>query len=160
MAQANPKADLGSATIAKNRRARFDYQIEDTLEAGLVLQGSEARALRDHGADLSDAWVEIDNRGEAWVRGMRVPALRHAPLAHEEKRARKLLLHRSQIDKLRGALERDGMTLIATRLYFKEGRAKLEVATARGRKHHDKRQYLKERADTREARQAMLKRRQ
>lgn len=159
MAKANAKPDAGVQLVAKNRRARFEYDIGDTLEAGLMLIGSEVRSLRDQGADLSDAWIDIDGRGEAWVKGLRIPSLKHAAFAHEEKRTRKLLVHRTQIERLRAATEREGMTLIATRIYFRGPRAKLEVASAKGRKQHDKRQYLKERAETREVRQAVLKHR-
>lgn len=111
--------------------------------------------MRENGADLGDAWVDIDQRGEAWVRGMRIPPLKHAAFGHEEKRARKLLLHREQIDRLRSSVEREGMTLIATKCYFKNNHAKLEVALARGRKMHDKRQAIKERDADKEARAAI-----
>lgn len=159
MAKAPAKPEPAIQLVAKNRRARFEYDIGDTLEAGLQLIGSEVRSLRDQGADLSDAWIDIDSRGEAWVKGLRIPQLKHAAFSHEEKRSRKLLIHRSEIDRLKGALEREGMTLIATSIYFKGSHAKLAVSTAKGRKHHDKRQYLKEREDSRDARQAMLKHR-
>jgi len=149
------KADAGDRLVSKNRRAFFDYEVGDTFEAGLVLIGSEARSLRENSADLADAWVDIDARGEAWVRGMRIPPLKHAAFGHEEKRARKLLLHKEQIDKLRGFTMRDGMTLVVTKCYFKQNRAKLEVAPARGRKKHDKRQAMRERDADREARVAI-----
>ena len=141
--------------IATNRRAHFDFELGDKYEAGLSLLGSEARSMRVNGADVSTAWVEINHQGEAWVREMRVPVLVHAAFAHTEKRPRKLLLHREEIDTLKGAIERDGMTLVVTRCYFKEGRAKLEFAVARGKKMHDKRQTLREKDSAREARQAM-----
>jgi SsrA-binding protein len=148
------KADFSDRVVAVNRRARYDYELVDNFEAGLVLIGSEVRALREGSADLSDAWVEIQ-RGEAFVRGMRIPTLKHAAFAHEEKRARKLLLHGSQIEALEGAAERDRMTIVATKLYFKQGKAKLEIATARGKKMHDKRQTIKERDAAKEARLAI-----
>ncbi|HEX3594842.1 MAG TPA: SsrA-binding protein SmpB [Polyangiaceae bacterium] len=141
--------------VATNRRASFDFELGDKYEAGMSLLGSEARSMRVNGADVSTAWVEINQRGEAWVKEMRVPVLTHAAFAHTEKRPRKLLLHRAELDTLRGAIERDGMTLIVTRCYFKEGRAKLEFAVARGKKKHDKRQSLREKDSAREARQAM-----
>lgn len=147
--------DIGDRLVAKNRRAHFDYELGQTYEAGIVLIGSEVRSMREHGADLGEAWVDLDHRGEAWVRGMRIPPLRHAAFGHEEKRMRKLLLHREQIDKLRGSVEREGMTLIATKCYFKNNRAKLEIALARGRKVHDKRQAIKERTADKEARAAI-----
>ncbi len=144
----------GDRLVSKNRRARFDYELGDTYEAGLVLIGSEVRSLRENGADLGDAWVDIQ-RDEAWIKGMRVPPLKHSAFGHEERRVRKLLLHREQIERLRGAVERDGMTLIATKCYFKDNRAKLEIAVARGKKRHDKRQSLRERDASREARAAI-----
>jgi len=145
----------GDRLISKNRRASFNYELGDTYEAGLVLIGSEARSLRENTADLTDAWVDIDGRNEAWVKGMRVPCLKHAAFGHEERRPRKLLLHREQIDKLRGLVERDGMTLIVTKCYIKGGRAKLEFALARGKKTHDKRQALRTKMDDRDAQAAM-----
>jgi SsrA-binding protein len=151
---AKPKAG-GDRVVSKNRRAFFDYEIGDTYEAGLVLIGSEVRSLRENSADLSDAWVDIDGRGEAWVKGMRIPTLKHAAFGHEERRPRKLLLHREQIDRIRGLTQRDGMTLIVTKCYFKENRAKIEVAAGKGKKKHDKRQALRERDADKEARVAM-----
>ncbi len=147
-------ADFGDRVVAKNRRARFDYELGETTEAGLVLIGSEVRSLREGSADLSDAWVDIVS-GEAWVKGMRIPTLKYAAFGHEEKRARKLLLHKAQIEKLMAAQERDRMALVATKLYFKDGRAKLEVAIAKGKKSHDKRQTLRERDAAKEARDAI-----
>ena len=144
----------GDRLISKNRRAHFDYDLGERFEAGVVLIGSEARSLRESPADLTDAWVDID-RGEAYVKGMRIPALKHAAFGHEEKRARKLLLHRSQIDQLRAAVDRDRMTLVVTKAYFKQGRVKLEVALAKGRKHADKRHAIKQRDAAREARDAI-----
>jgi SsrA-binding protein len=148
-----------TGVVAKNRRAGFDYELSDRYEAGLQLIGSEARSLRVNGGDVSTAWVQIDHRGEAWVREMRIPLLPHAAFGHQEKRTRKLLLHRAEIEKLRGTIEREGMTLVVTRVYFKDGRAKLEFAIARGKKQHDKRHSLREKENEREARQAMRQRR-
>ena len=105
MAAAKQKGG-GDRLISKNRRASFNYELGDAYEAGLVLIGSEARSLRENTADLTDAWVDIDGRNEAWVKGMRVPPLKHAAFGHDERRPRKLLLHREQIDKLRGLVER------------------------------------------------------
>lgn len=159
MAKAAPNAKKkaapnGDRLIAQNRRARHDFELGKSFEAGVVLVGSEARALREGTADLSDAWVEI-TRGEAWVKGMRVPPLAHSFLGHDEKRSRKLLLHRSQIDELLGAQERERMTLVATKLYFKDGRVKLELCVARGKKQYDKRQTLRQRDADKEARVAI-----
>lgn len=144
----------GDRVIAQNRRARHEFELGKSFEAGLVLTGSEARALREGPADVSEAWVEIQ-RGEAFVKGMRVPPLPHSFLGHAEKRPRKLLLHRAQIDELLGAQERERMTLVVTKLYFKEGRVKLEVCVARGKKLFDKRQTLKQRDADKEARIAI-----
>lgn len=151
---AQPKAK-NSNVVAVNRRAGFDFELGEKYEAGLSLLGSEARSLRVNGADVSTAWVDINQRGEAFVKEMRIPVLNHAAFGHEERRPRKLLLHRAEIETLRGSIEREGMTLIVTRCYFKEGRAKLEFAVARGKKKHDKRQSLREKDSAREARQAM-----
>jgi SsrA-binding protein len=155
MAKSVSKANQGDRLVSKNRRAYFDYDVGETYEAGLALIGSEVRSLRQNSADLSDAWVDIDRHSQAWVKGMRIPPLTHAAFGHEERRPRKLLLHAGEIDTLRGASERDGMTLIVTRCYFKNNRAKIEVALARGRKRHDKRHALREKEAGREARQAV-----
>ncbi|HWP04422.1 MAG TPA: SsrA-binding protein SmpB [Polyangiaceae bacterium] len=162
MARAHDKKSSkegGDRLVSKNRRAFFDYDVGDTFEAGLVLIGSEVRSLRESSADLTDAWVDIDGRGEAWVKGLRIPPLKHAAFGHEERRPRKLLLRKEQIDKLRGANQRDGMTLIVTKCYFKNNRAKLEIAEGKGRKKYDKRQAVKARDADKEARQAMRARR-
>ena len=147
--------DGGDRLVSKNRRAFYDYEVGDVFEAGLVLIGSEVRSLRENSADLSDARVDITSGGEAWVKGLRIPPLKHAAFGHEERRPRKLLLHREQIDRLRGASERDGATLIVTKCYFKQNRAKLEIAEARGKKKYDKRQALRARDADREARVAV-----
>src|ERR1043165_2181083 len=132
---AKPKGK-DDTTIATNRRAHFDYELGDRYEAGLSLIGSEARSLRVSRADVSTAWVDIDARGQAWVREMKIPVLPHAAFGHEEKRPRRLLLHRKEIEELRGKVERDGMTLVVTRCYYKDNRAKLEFAMARGKKKY------------------------
>ncbi len=152
---AQPKESDGPGTVAVNRRARFDFELGDRYEAGLALMGSEVRALREHGADLSDAWVDVLR--EPLVKGMRIPRLAHAREAHEEKRVRKLLLHANEAEQLRAAMKRDGMTLVVTRCYFKGRLAKLELAVARGKKKHDKRQAVKERDAAQEARQAVAR---
>lgn len=147
--------DDGCRLIAKNRRARFLYELGESFEAGMVLIGSEARSLRVNGADLTDAWVDIDQRGEAWLKGLRIPVIEHAAFGHEARRVRKLLLHARQILRLRAGVEREGMTIIATSCYFKRNRAKVEVALARGKRKHDKRQAMRERDAAREAQQAI-----
>jgi SsrA-binding protein len=144
----------GDRLIAQNRRARHEFELGKSFEAGIALIGSEARALREGPADISEAWVEI-KRGQAYVQGMRVPPLAHSFLGHDEKRARKLLLHRGQIDELMGAQDQDRMTLVATKLYFKAGLVKLELCIARGKKQYDKRQTLRQRDADKEARVAI-----
>ena len=152
---ADKKHPTGDRLVSKNRRASFDYELGDAYEAGIQLIGSEARSLRENTADLTDAWVDIDSRGEAWVKGMRVPPLKHAAFGHDERRPRKLLLHRAQIDKLTVLVDREGMTLIVTKCYIKSGRAKIELAVARGKKVHDKRHTLRAKEADREAEAAM-----
>jgi SsrA-binding protein len=153
--QPETQANKGDRLVGKNRRAQFEYELGERHEAGLVLIGSEARSLRINAPGLSDAWVDIDSRGQAWVKGLRIPILKHAAFGHDETRMRKLLLHAEEIESLRAAVEREGMTLVVTKVYFKNSRAKLEVAVARGRKKYDKRQLLRERDAAREAQQAM-----
>jgi SsrA-binding protein len=154
MAKENVRTLRGDRVVGRNKRAFYDYEVGDTFEAGLVLIGSEVRSLRVQGCDLSDAWVDIVG-GEAWVKGMNIPTLKHAAFGHQEKRGRKLLLHREQIERLRGASERERMTLVVTKCYFKNNRAKIEVALARGKKKHDKRQAIRDRDDARDAAVAM-----
>jgi SsrA-binding protein len=141
--------------LAQNKRARHDYELHERYEAGLVLLGSEARSLRDLSPNLTDSFVDIDKSGEAWVFQLRIQPLTHAAFGHSETRPRKLLLHDYEIAKLRVAKERSGMTLIPTKLYYKQGRAKLEVAVAQGRKKHDKREAIKAQTAEREARLAI-----
>ncbi len=147
----------GERVLAQNRRASFDYELGDKYEAGLQLLGSEARSIRNHAPTIVDAFVDIDRSGEAWVKQMRIPPLSHAAFGHEEVRPRKLLLHRNEIDRLRGKTEKEGMTLVPTRVYYKQGRAKLEFRVARGRKKHDKRQAIRERTEKAEARAAIAR---
>jgi SsrA-binding protein len=145
--------------VARNRRASFDYELGDRYEAGMVLMGSEARSLRERAPDLADAWVDVQG-GEAWVKGLRIPRLDHAAFGHEEEtRKRKLLLHKKEIDALQNAAARERMTIVVTKLYFKDGRAKLEVALGKGKREYDKRQTVKARDADREARIAMRGRR-
>jgi SsrA-binding protein len=146
---------FGDRVVAVNRRARFEYELGDKYEAGLQLIGSEVRALRVHGADLSDAWVDITRTKQAIVRGMRIPSLTHAAFAHAEARPRNLLLHTAEIERLGSMIERERMTVVALSCYFKNGRAKLEIALARGKKQYDKRQSLKERDAKRETHAAI-----
>src|SRR6478735_12220079 len=133
-------------TVAINRKARHDYSIEDTLEAGLVLTGTEIKSVRDGKANLQDAFARIEH-GEAWLVGAHIP-----PWAggnrnnHEPRRDRKLLLHRVQIDQLLGKTRAKGLTLVPLRLYISDrGRAKIELGLAKGKQHHDRRRDIADR---------------
>jgi SsrA-binding protein len=131
--------------VAENRRARFDYYVEDTFEAGLALQGTEVKALRAGEASIAESYAEVKD-GQVWLINANIPEYSHGNrLNHEPRRPRKLLLHEREIDKLFGAVERKGMTLVPLSVYFNgRGRAKVELALAKGRQAHDKRQHLKE----------------
>jgi SsrA-binding protein len=131
--------------ISVNRRARHEYHIDETIEAGLVLVGSEVKALREGKANLNDSYARID-RGEAWLMNLHIsPYGPASQFGHEPTRTRKLLLHGREIERLTGKVKERGYTLVPLRLYFKNGRAKVEVALARGKKLHDKRETIKER---------------
>lgn len=145
----------GEKVLAQNRRAKFDYELTDRYEAGLCLIGSEARSLRETSPGINDAFIDIDRNGEAWVKQMRIAQMSHAAFGHTETRARKLLLHKKELNQIRAALEREGMTAVPTKIYYKNGRAKLELALAKGKKLHDKRHAIKERTEEREARAAI-----
>ena len=133
-------------TVAENRRARFDYHIEDTFEAGIQLTGTEVKSLRFGEGSIAESYAEIRN-GECWLVNSNVPEFSHGNrFNHEPKRPRKLLLHRREVDRLQGAVERKGMTLVPLSIYFNSrGRAKVELALARGKNTADKRQTIKER---------------
>jgi SsrA-binding protein len=147
----------GDKVIARNRRASFDYELGDKFEAGLVLVGTEVKMLRIGKADLTDTWCSVE-RGEAFLNGMNIPLLEGAAFGHaKDKRARKMLLHAKEIEELGRAIQREGMTAVATQLYFKNGRVKVEIALARGKKHADKRQSIKEKDADREAKVAMAR---
>lgn len=162
MSGSKKKAEVDKSAdrlLAQNKRARHDYELGDRYEAGLSLIGSEARSLRDSAPNLTDSFVDIDRNGEAWVHHMRIQPMKHAAFGHAETRPRKLLLHAYEIQRLKAATEREGMTLVPTKIYFKNGRAKLEVAVAEGRKKHDKREALKTKTAEREARAAIARQR-
>jgi SsrA-binding protein len=136
--------------IAKNRRARFDYEILDTWEAGIVLTGTEVKSLRNGKAQINDAFGIVKD-GEVWLINMHIaPYEQGNRFNHEATRTRKLLLHAKEIKKLIGAVERQGLTLIALEIYFKHGRAKIRLGLGKGKKLHDKRADLKEKDDKRE----------
>ena len=151
--------EQGRKVIATNRRARHDYHIDATYEAGLVLTGTEVKALRMGRATLTDGYVAIDH-GEAWLEAVHIPEYHQGTWTnHAPRRKRKLLLHREQIDKLAGKVRDKGVTIVPLQLYFNNGRAKVEIALARGKKEYDKRHALRERQDRREAERAMSLRR-
>ncbi len=150
-----PAPDSDIVPIARNKRARHDYEILETWEAGLVLTGTEVKALRDGKAQINDAYGIVKD-GEVWLLNAHIaPYERGNIWNHEATRTRKLLLHQKEIRALIGAVERKGLTLVALDLYFKHGRAKLKLGLARGKKLHDKRADLKERDDAREMQRAL-----
>jgi SsrA-binding protein len=147
--------ESGRKLIAQNRKARHDFHIEDTFEAGLVLTGTEVKALRAGHASLVDGFGEIAN-GEAWLLQIHIPEYTQGTWTnHAARRKRKLLLHRSEIEKIERKTSEKGYTLVPLALYFKDGRAKVEIALAKGKKTWDKRQALRERQDDREKQQAV-----
>lgn len=152
--QPPPVEQFGDKLVARNKRASFDYTLGDRFEAGMVLVGSEVKMLRHSSADLTDCFVVIE-RGEAWLHGLNIPELSGTHYGHPAKRKRKLLLHRLEIEQLKRSIEREGMTAVATRLYFRGGRAKIEIALARGKRRTDKRETIKRRDADREAQAAM-----
>jgi SsrA-binding protein len=141
---------MSETTVALNRRARHDYQIEDTIEAGLVLTGTEIKSIRAGHANLAEAYARIEH-GEAWLIGAHIaPYEQGNRNNHEPTRTRKLLLHRDQIAELVGKSQARGYTLVPLRLYIRNGLAKLELGIARGKKAHDKRRAIAERDARRE----------
>ena len=146
---------MAEKTIAENRRARHDYQLLDRFEAGLVLTGTEVKSLRDGRTTMAQAWAEIRD-GEAWLHGLEIAIYAQGNRAnHEPMRPRKLLLHRRQIDSLYGTVREKGLTVVPTRLYFKDGRVKVELAVARGKEQRDKRRDLAERDAKRQMERAL-----
>ncbi len=145
------KADPNFKVVADNRKARFNYEIGDTLEAGIALTGTEVKSLRSGKATIAEAFAGAKD-GELWLYNANIPEYAQASrFNHAPKRPRKLLLHKREIGKLIGAVEREGMTVVPLRLYFNEkGRAKLQIALARGKKLHDKRETEKKRSWERE----------
>ncbi len=142
--------ETGRKLIASNRKARHDYAIIDTYEAGMVLKGTEVKSLRDGRASLIDGYATLAD-GEVWLRGVHINEyLQGTWTNHEPRRARKLLLHRQEIAKLAGIMREDGFALIPLSLYFADGKAKVELALARGKKTYDKRQDIAKRDATRE----------
>ena len=147
--------EKGRKVVASNRKARHDYTILDTYEAGVALTGTEVKSLRAGRASLIDAFAQISD-GEAWLHGAHIPEYTHGNWTnHAPRRVRKLLLHRGEIDKLAGKIKEGGLTLVPLSLYFKDGKAKVEIALARGKKAYDKRQTLAERDAARDIAKAM-----
>jgi len=147
--------ETGRKVVATNRKARHDYAIIDTYEAGLVLTGTEVKSLRMGRATLGDGYASIDY-GEAWLENVHIPEYTEGTWNnHTPRRKRKLLLHRDEIDKLEAKSRESGHTIVPLQLYFSGGRAKVEIALARGKREYDKRHSLRERQDNREAERAM-----
>lgn len=146
MARPTPAAFDKKKIVAENRRARFDYAIDETFETGIALTGTEVKSLRFGEGSIAESYAEVKN-GEVWLVNSNVPEFSHGNrFNHEPKRARKLLLHRRQVDRLQGAVERKGMTLVPLSIYFNgRGRAKVELALAKGKNTADKRATIKER---------------
>jgi SsrA-binding protein len=146
-------------SIARNRRARFDYEIIETWEAGIALTGTEVKSLRNGKAQITDAYGILKD-GEVWLLNLHIaPYEQGNRFNHEATRTRKLLLHSREIKKMIGAVERQGLTLIALEIYFKRGRAKVRLGLGKGKKLHDKRADLKEKDDKREMARAVKVRR-
>jgi SsrA-binding protein len=141
--------------LVSNRRATHDYEILETFEAGIVLQGTEIKSLRDNGGGLQEAYVKVLNN-ELWLIGSHISPYRYGNIYnHEEKRDRKLLMHRNEIRKFRVAIQEKGLTLIPLALYLKNGRVKVKIAIAKGKKTFDKRESVKERDDKRQMQRAL-----
>jgi SsrA-binding protein len=150
--------ERGQKVVATNRRARHDYTIEDTYEAGLVLTGTEVKSLRAGRASLVDGYAFVDG-GEAWLDAVYIPEYADGTWNnHAPRRKRKLLLHKAQILKIHNKVKEGGYTIVPLSIYFSDGRAKVELAVAKGKREYDKRQALRERQDQREADRAMSSR--
>jgi SsrA-binding protein len=150
MARKKGKRGAESGDVATNRRARQKFEVEERMEAGIQLQGSEVKSLRDGNAQLGDAYAVVD-RGEVWLRNLHISP--YAPASdqnHDPERPRKLLLHRNEIERLIGKTQQRGLTLIPTRIYFKGSHAKVELALARGKEGRDRRREIAERDIRRE----------
>ncbi|HET9861116.1 MAG TPA: SsrA-binding protein SmpB [Nocardioidaceae bacterium] len=150
--------EQGRKLVAQNKKARHDYHIEDTYEAGLVLTGTEVKSLRQGRASLVDGFAEVHER-EVWLHGVHIPEYTQGTWTnHSARRKRKLLLNRQEIDRIESRVNERGLTVVPLSLYFKDGRAKVEIALAKGKKTWDKRQALAERQANREKEQAIGRR--
>ncbi len=153
------KRKLGAGDVASNRYASYRYELLERIECGVALLGTEVKALRTSGAQLKDAYVEVRS-GQLWLHGVHIPP--YAPAArenHEPERDRRLLAHRAEIERLAGRVSERGLTLVPTRIYFKHGRAKVEIALARGRDLYDKRHAIRDREVKRDMERALSARR-
>lgn len=145
--------------MAQNRRARHEFHILESIEAGIELRGTEVKSLRAGEASLAEAFAQVE-KGEAWLRDLHIPPYRCGnQFNHDPKRPRRLLLHRREIEKLGSSLATEGLTLIPLKIYFKRGRAKVEIGLCRGKHFEDKRETLRRREADRDARRAMSRRR-
>ncbi|MEU8585289.1 SsrA-binding protein SmpB [Streptomyces sp. L500] len=152
---AKDKKESGRKIVAQNKKARHDYHLLTTYECGLVLTGTEVKSLRQGRSSLVDGFVQIDG-GEAWLHNAHIPEYAQGTWTnHSARRKRKLLMHRAEIDKLASKADETGHTIIPLSLYFKDGRAKVEIALAKGKKEYDKRQTLREKQDLRESNRAI-----
>ncbi len=146
---------MGQKELVSNRRAFHDYEILEKYEAGIVLVGTEIKSLRDNGGNLAEGYVKIIG-GEIWLIGASIAPYRYGNVHnHEERRDRKLLMHKREIENLKESVQQKGLTLVPLALYLKEGRVKIQIGRARGKKHHDKRQAIVEREKKREMDRAM-----
>ena len=150
--------ERGRRLVAQNRKARHDYHIDETFEAGLVLTGTEVKSLRAGRASLVDGYA-VEIGGEMWLQGVHIPEYSQGTWTnHTPRRSRKLLLHRKEIDRIATSTRESGITIVPLALYFKDGRAKVELALARGKRSYDKRQALAKREADREAQRALARR--
>jgi SsrA-binding protein len=160
MAKRSSSGGDGTKLIVSNRRARHDYHLDDRFEAGLLLQGTEVKSLRGGKGSLAEAWVKIDDHGEAWLMQANIPEYAFGNRNnHDPTRPRKLLLHRRELDRLSHEVGAKGVALVPTRLYLRDGRVKLEFAIGHGKNVADKRQSAKERDAQREIDRALKQRR-
>jgi SsrA-binding protein len=151
--------DESSKIVARNRRARHEYDLLESIEAGIVLTGTEVKSLRNGKASLEESYAAVD-QGEVWLYGCDIPEYLQANrMNHKPKRPRKLLLHRGEIDKLAAKASERGLTIVPLKLYFKDGMAKVEICVARGRKLYDKREALKKEDAKRDIDRALRSRR-
>jgi SsrA-binding protein len=150
--------EQGQKIVAQNRKARHDYAVEDTYEAGMVLTGTEVKSLRAGRASLVDGFAEVEN-GEVWLLGVHIPEYTQGTWTnHEPRRRRKLLMHRAEIAKIETRVAERGLTIVPLSLYFKDGRAKVEIALARGKKNYDKRHSIAAKEARRETERAVGRR--